>query len=68
MTSAGVTFALTVSRLPIYSSLLFVSSLSHKGYESWGSVQTLNVKFLPSDPNHFVVGTDVVSNRLDLFL
>ncbi|KAF4020515.1 hypothetical protein G4228_012195, partial [Cervus hanglu yarkandensis] len=34
-------------------------SLSHKGYESWGSVQTLNVKFLPSDPNHFVVGTDV---------
>lgn len=68
MTSAGVTFALTVSRLPIYSSLLFVSSLSHKGYESWGSVQTLNVKFLPSDPNHFVVGTDMVSNRLDLFL
>lgn len=68
MASAGVTFALTVSRLPIYSSLLFVSSLSHKGYESWGSVQTLNVKFLPSDPNHFVVGTDVVSNRLDLFL
>ncbi|XP_065795710.1 cytoplasmic dynein 2 intermediate chain 1 isoform X2 [Muntiacus reevesi] len=34
-------------------------SLSHKGYESWGSVQTLNVKFLPADPNHFVVGTDV---------
>ncbi|MXQ94153.1 hypothetical protein E5288_WYG010360 [Bos mutus] len=34
-------------------------SLSHKDYESWGSVQTLNVKFLPSDPNHFVVGTDV---------
>ncbi|XP_040116035.1 cytoplasmic dynein 2 intermediate chain 1 isoform X2 [Oryx dammah] len=34
-------------------------SLSHKAYESWGSVQTLNVKFLPSDPNHFVVGTDV---------
>uniref|UniRef100_A0A8C2P578 Cytoplasmic dynein 2 intermediate chain 1 n=1 Tax=Capra hircus TaxID=9925 RepID=A0A8C2P578_CAPHI len=34
-------------------------SLSRKGYESWGSVQTLNVKFLPSDPNHFVVGTDV---------
>lgn len=34
-------------------------SLSRKGYESWGSVQTLNVKFLPSDPNRFVVGTDV---------
>lgn len=57
-----------VSRLPVYSSLPLCSSLSRKGYESWGSVQTLNVKFLPSDPNHFVVGTDVVSNRLDLFL
>lgn len=68
MTGVALTFALTVSRLPIYSSLLFFSSLSHKGYESWGSMQTLNVKFLPSDPNHFVVGTDVVSNCLDLFL
>ncbi|XP_023987395.1 cytoplasmic dynein 2 intermediate chain 1 isoform X2 [Physeter macrocephalus] len=34
-------------------------SVSHKGYEFWGSTQTLNVKFLPSDPNHFVVGTDM---------
>ncbi|XP_068828855.1 cytoplasmic dynein 2 intermediate chain 1 [Capricornis sumatraensis] len=34
-------------------------SLSHKGCEAWGSVQTLNVKFLPSDPDRFVVGTDV---------
>ncbi|XP_059964411.1 cytoplasmic dynein 2 intermediate chain 1 [Mesoplodon densirostris] len=33
--------------------------LSHKGYEFWGSTQTLNVKFLPSDPNRFVVGTDM---------
>ncbi|XP_061054995.1 cytoplasmic dynein 2 intermediate chain 1 isoform X2 [Eubalaena glacialis] len=34
-------------------------SLSHKGYEFRGSTQTLNVKFLPSDPNRFVVGTDM---------
>ncbi|XP_060012234.1 cytoplasmic dynein 2 intermediate chain 1 isoform X6 [Lagenorhynchus albirostris] len=33
-------------------------SLSHKGYEFWGSTQTLSVKFLPSDSNRFVVGTD----------
>ncbi|XP_011796993.1 PREDICTED: WD repeat-containing protein 60 [Colobus angolensis palliatus] len=36
-----------------------VFSLSHKGNEFWGTTQTLNVKFLPSDPNHFIVGTDV---------
>nr|XP_020741830.1 WD repeat-containing protein 60 isoform X1 [Odocoileus virginianus texanus] len=41
------------------TSIQLSDSLSHKGYESWGSVQTLSVKFLPSDPNHFVVGTDV---------
>uniref|UniRef100_A0A2K5K7A1 WD repeat domain 60 n=1 Tax=Colobus angolensis palliatus TaxID=336983 RepID=A0A2K5K7A1_COLAP len=35
------------------------STLSHKGNEFWGTTQTLNVKFLPSDPNHFIVGTDV---------
>ncbi|KAJ8775803.1 hypothetical protein J1605_016030 [Eschrichtius robustus] len=29
------------------------------GYEFWESAQTLNVKFLPSDPNRFVVGTDM---------
>lgn len=34
-------------------------SLSHKDGELWGSTQTLSVKFLPSDPNHFVVGTDM---------
>ncbi|XP_032499345.1 WD repeat-containing protein 60 isoform X3 [Phocoena sinus] len=34
-------------------------SLSHKGYEFWGSTQTLSVKFLPSDSNRFVVGTDM---------
>ncbi|GAB1297869.1 Cytoplasmic dynein 2 intermediate chain 1 [Apodemus speciosus] len=33
--------------------------LSHKDSELWGSTQTLSVKFLPSDPNHFVVGTDM---------
>ncbi|XP_057587436.1 cytoplasmic dynein 2 intermediate chain 1 isoform X2 [Hippopotamus amphibius kiboko] len=34
-------------------------SLSHEGCEFWASAQTLNIKFLPSDPNHFVVGTDM---------
>ncbi|XP_029776687.1 WD repeat-containing protein 60 [Suricata suricatta] len=34
-------------------------SLSHKGCECWGRTQALNVKFLPADPAHFVVGTDV---------
>ncbi|XP_036755484.2 cytoplasmic dynein 2 intermediate chain 1 isoform X1 [Manis pentadactyla] len=34
-------------------------SLSHEDDEFWGTTQTLNVKFLPSDPNHFIVGTDV---------
>ncbi|XP_054430747.1 cytoplasmic dynein 2 intermediate chain 1 isoform X2 [Pteronotus mesoamericanus] len=40
-------------------------SLSHKGDELRGSIQTLNVKFLPADPNRFVVGTNmgVVSHR-----
>ncbi|XP_047619115.1 cytoplasmic dynein 2 intermediate chain 1 isoform X1 [Phacochoerus africanus] len=33
-------------------------SLSCKGCEPW-SAQTLTVKFLPSDPNRFVVGTDL---------
>uniref|UniRef100_A0A8C2QF71 Cytoplasmic dynein 2 intermediate chain 1 n=1 Tax=Cricetulus griseus TaxID=10029 RepID=A0A8C2QF71_CRIGR len=35
------------------------NSISHKDSEFWGSAQTLSVKFLPSDPNHFVVGTDM---------
>ncbi|XP_039111786.1 cytoplasmic dynein 2 intermediate chain 1 isoform X1 [Hyaena hyaena] len=34
-------------------------SLSRKDCEFWGATQTLNVKFLPSDPGHFIVGTDV---------
>nr|XP_012641742.1 WD repeat-containing protein 60 isoform X2 [Microcebus murinus] len=34
-------------------------SLSRKGSEFWGTTQMLNVKFLPSDPNHFIVGTDM---------
>ncbi|ELW69817.1 WD repeat-containing protein 60 [Tupaia chinensis] len=34
-------------------------SLPHQGSGLWGTVQTLSVKFLPSDPNHFVVGTDM---------
>uniref|UniRef100_A0A667HQM0 Cytoplasmic dynein 2 intermediate chain 1 n=1 Tax=Lynx canadensis TaxID=61383 RepID=A0A667HQM0_LYNCA len=33
-------------------------SLSHRRYEFWGAAQTLSVKFLPSDPGHFIVGTD----------
>uniref|UniRef100_A0A667GYT6 Cytoplasmic dynein 2 intermediate chain 1 n=1 Tax=Lynx canadensis TaxID=61383 RepID=A0A667GYT6_LYNCA len=36
----------------------FLSSLSHRRYEFWGAAQTLSVKFLPSDPGHFIVGTD----------
>ncbi|EPY89240.1 WD repeat-containing protein 60 [Camelus ferus] len=36
-----------------------VPSLFHKGDEFWVSTQTLNVKFLPSDPDRFVVGTDM---------
>lgn len=43
---------------------LFLPSLSRKDYEFWGATQTLNVKFLPSDPGHFIVGTDVVSTSL----
>ncbi|XP_054996946.1 cytoplasmic dynein 2 intermediate chain 1 isoform X2 [Sorex araneus] len=34
-------------------------SLFQRGFECWGPMQTLNVKFLPSDPNHFIVGTDM---------
>ncbi|XP_008572194.1 PREDICTED: WD repeat-containing protein 60 [Galeopterus variegatus] len=34
-------------------------SLFHKSNEFWGPTHTLNVKFLPSDPNHFIVGTDM---------
>ncbi|KAM5302622.1 cytoplasmic dynein 2 intermediate chain 1 isoform 2-T2 [Glossophaga mutica] len=34
-------------------------SLSHKGDGRWGTPQTLSVKFLPADPDRFVVGTNV---------
>ncbi|KAJ6659305.1 hypothetical protein lerEdw1_019176 [Lerista edwardsae] len=34
-------------------------SFSPKGTVCLGAPQTLNIKFLPSNPNHFVVGTDV---------
>ncbi|XP_003469490.2 cytoplasmic dynein 2 intermediate chain 1 isoform X3 [Cavia porcellus] len=34
-------------------------SSCRKDSEFWGTTQTLNIKFLPSDPTHFVVGTDV---------
>ncbi|XP_019514655.1 PREDICTED: WD repeat-containing protein 60 isoform X1 [Hipposideros armiger] len=44
----------------VHSAVVRLSdSLSHKGDGLWGSTQTLNVKFLPSDPNHFIVGTDM---------
>ncbi|XP_030682216.1 WD repeat-containing protein 60 isoform X3 [Nomascus leucogenys] len=44
----------------VHSALIQLGdSLSHKGNEFWGTTQTLNVKFLPSDPNHFIVGTDM---------
>ncbi|XP_070585526.1 cytoplasmic dynein 2 intermediate chain 1 isoform X4 [Erythrolamprus reginae] len=33
-------------------------SISPKDYTFLGVPQTLNIKFLPSNPNHFVVGTD----------
>ncbi|XP_008065338.1 WD repeat-containing protein 60 [Carlito syrichta] len=48
-------------RIKLVHSAVFhlVGSLSHKGNEFLGTTQTLNVKFLPSDPNHFIVGTDM---------
>lgn len=41
---------------------VFLSSLSRKSDALWGATQTLNVKFLPSDPNHFITGTNMVGN------
>ncbi|KAL1790345.1 WD repeat-containing protein 60 isoform X1 [Sigmodon hispidus] len=44
----------------VHSAVIHLGNrLSHKGSEFWGSTQTLSVKFLPLDPNHFVVGTDM---------
>ncbi|KAM6216185.1 cytoplasmic dynein 2 intermediate chain 1 [Rhynchocyon petersi] len=44
----------------VHSSVIQLNnSFSHKDKAFWGTVQTLNVKFLPSDPNHFIVGTNM---------
>ncbi|XP_075406276.1 cytoplasmic dynein 2 intermediate chain 1 isoform X2 [Tenrec ecaudatus] len=44
----------------VHSSVIQLNiSLSHQENTSGRSAQTLTVKFLPSDPNHFIVGTDV---------
>ncbi|XP_044102877.1 cytoplasmic dynein 2 intermediate chain 1 isoform X5 [Neovison vison] len=44
----------------VHSAVVRLSDrLSHTCFEFWGATQTLNVKFLPSDPSHFIVGTDV---------
>ncbi|KAK1335312.1 hypothetical protein QTO34_004897 [Cnephaeus nilssonii] len=44
----------------VHSSVTRLSdSLSRKGDARWAAAQTLNVKFLPSDPNHFIVGTNM---------
>lgn len=54
------------SRRPLTSAVS--SSLSRKGDARWAAAQTLNVKFLPSDPNHFIVGTNMVRNILNFIL
>ncbi|XP_049737638.1 cytoplasmic dynein 2 intermediate chain 1 isoform X1 [Elephas maximus indicus] len=44
----------------VHSSVIQLNnSLSRKDTAFGGTAQTLNVKFLPSDPNHFIVGTDM---------
>ncbi|XP_071071486.1 cytoplasmic dynein 2 intermediate chain 1 isoform X3 [Dasypus novemcinctus] len=44
----------------VHSSVIQLNnSLFHKDTAYWGTAQTLNVKFLPSDPNHFIIGTDM---------
>uniref|UniRef100_A0A8C5RCQ7 Dynein 2 intermediate chain 1 n=1 Tax=Laticauda laticaudata TaxID=8630 RepID=A0A8C5RCQ7_LATLA len=48
----------------VYLFIYSISVASHRGhispkdYTFLGVPQTLNIKFLPSNPNHFVVGTD----------
>ncbi|XP_026536720.1 WD repeat-containing protein 60 [Notechis scutatus] len=43
----------------VHSSTVHLNcSISPKDYTFLGVPQTLNIKFLPSNPNHFVVGTD----------
>ncbi|XP_044149969.1 cytoplasmic dynein 2 intermediate chain 1 isoform X2 [Bufo gargarizans] len=41
------------------SSILLSDKFFHKGVLMLGSPQTLNIKFLPRDFNHFVIGTDI---------
>ncbi|XP_048196508.1 cytoplasmic dynein 2 intermediate chain 1 isoform X3 [Perognathus longimembris pacificus] len=44
----------------VHSSVIQLgNSLHWKDSEFWGPTQTLSVKFLPSDSNHFIVGTDL---------
>ncbi|XP_069853311.1 cytoplasmic dynein 2 intermediate chain 1 isoform X1 [Dipodomys merriami] len=44
----------------VHSSVIQLgNSLHRKDSEFWGPTQTLSVKFLPSDSNHFIVGTDL---------
>ncbi|XP_045145793.1 cytoplasmic dynein 2 intermediate chain 1 isoform X2 [Echinops telfairi] len=44
----------------VHSSVIQLNiSLSHKENAFGTTAQTLTVKFLPSDPNHFIVGTDL---------
>ncbi|KAM5255328.1 cytoplasmic dynein 2 intermediate chain 1 [Ctenodactylus gundi] len=44
----------------VHSSVIQLGdSLAHKDSEFWETTCTLNVRFLPSDPNRFVAGTDV---------
>ncbi|XP_066241862.1 cytoplasmic dynein 2 intermediate chain 1 isoform X2 [Saccopteryx leptura] len=44
----------------VHSAVIQLSnSLACRGDDLWGTTQTLNVKFLPSDPNHFIIGTNV---------
>uniref|UniRef100_A0A8D0H071 Dynein 2 intermediate chain 1 n=1 Tax=Sphenodon punctatus TaxID=8508 RepID=A0A8D0H071_SPHPU len=55
-------------RVPICLHCLFLllsPSLFPKAIVCLGTPQTLNIKFLPSNPNHFIVGTDIglVSHR-----
>ncbi|XP_073915893.1 cytoplasmic dynein 2 intermediate chain 1 isoform X3 [Castor canadensis] len=44
----------------VHSAVIYLGdSISRKDSEFWGDTQTLSFKFLPSDPNHFIVGTDL---------
>ncbi|XP_067864101.1 cytoplasmic dynein 2 intermediate chain 1 isoform X6 [Heptranchias perlo] len=43
----------------IHSSSIDVSSFFPRNLMQLGSPQTLSIRFLPSDPNHFFIGTDI---------